>query len=395
MADDKKPDPSLDDWDNLPLDPAADDWDDIPAASADSAKADLPKVDLTEAGEAAGEDDFDDPPPVPSAPAANDGPPPGPFDAFLSGSAAEDDDFDDPPPSSVPPADGAEPADGPPPGPFDAFLGSRAESTDDFDAPSAAPFEIPVEVPVGPSVELEDEAVNDAPGGDVSADIDAAFNTLTPQEPPPAAAQKVELDIDGIFLENLDTPHPEQPKPEPASEPEAPAEPEKAPAPAGPDLSEEVAVRRKVPLVKLLILVLPSLLVLSGLSFGVYRLFIYKPPPPPKPLVIDATVPFREPEPGELPLLPFYINFAGEPETIVEMSVMLYYNDAPDKDLIAANLPAVREVIFRITQSKGSQVVTSGEIQRTLRRELAQAANAALGAEAVSYVQLTQFRILH
>jgi flagellar basal body-associated protein FliL len=141
---------------------------------------------------------------------------------------------------------------------------------------------------------------------------------------------------------------------------------------------------------------LPVLLLLGGLGWGVNHFFLYTPPPPPPPpLTIDPTVPARVPEPGEISLKPFYINFAGEPEIIVEMSVTLYYNDIPDQELIIANLPSVRGVIFRLTKNKGSQVVTSGTMQRALRQELIRAANAALGSEAISYVQLTQFRILH
>jgi flagellar basal body-associated protein FliL len=142
-------------------------------------------------------------------------------------------------------------------------------------------------------------------------------------------------------------------------------------------------------------LVVPGVLILVGLGWGAYRLLIHTPAPPPQVLVIDPSLPPPDPNPGEVPLERFLIPFAGTPEVIVEMSVTLYYNNVSDRELIVDNLPSVRAAIFHITRNKGSQVVTDGGLQRALRQELRQAANEALGAEAISYVQLTQFRILH
>ena len=385
MADEQKTDPALDDWDNLPLDPAADDWDAPPAKPAlEEATPEEPAQPELEAPpeETApppqsqpgpvDEDDFDD-----EAPGSMDGLLDGLGDDIPS---PEPDPDPDPgpgpePETPEPQAEAPKPKPAPklppppPPGAFDAFLGDHAGQGVGFTPPP----------PAGPESEASDS------------------------EPAASLPQKVELDIEGIFFDDLvaatgqgDEPAAEEPA-APAEEAQAPAE--ETPAPDDPAQAPppppEAAPHHKIPLAKLLILVLPTLAVLVVLGLVVHRLFIHTPPPPPEVLVIDPAPSAREPEPGEIPLKPFYINFAGEPEVIVEMSAVLYYNDISDRELIEANLPSVREVIFRLTRNKGGQVVTNGGMQRALRQELRQAANEALGAEAISYVQLTQFRILH
>jgi len=434
MAEERKTGPAPDDWDSLPLDPAADDWDAPPAkpekqAPEKAEEAPFPPV---------SDDDFDDEAPGPESPPVSDDDfddeAPGPLDSVLDGLGDEDDDFDTPSPAAAefpepeppeleapkpeapevpepPPAAPKPPPKlppPPPPGAFDAFLGDNAGKEEVAAAPAKKPAPPPepdledktASPPPDPEDESsEGESPESEPPEDESPDSEP---DATPHPIPP----KVELDIEGIFLDELIS-HPPQDaeaaaeEPAPAAKktpaPPAPAAAEKpaSPAPAPAEEPPEAAPHHKVPFLKLLTLVVPAILILIGLGWAVHRLFIHTPPPPPQVLVIDPSLPPHEPEPGEVPLKPFYINFAGEPEVIVEMSAVLYYNDISDRELIVENLPSVREVIFRITRSKGSEVVTNGGIQRALRQELLQAANEVLGAKAISYVQLTQFRILH
>jgi flagellar basal body-associated protein FliL len=378
MAEDRKTDPALDDWDNIPLDPTAnDDWDEGPAAPPQTPS---------------------DEPPVQSGEA----PPPSTADDAPADDDFDDDDLDAPSPPLVedakPRADGQIGRDQ---GPFDAFLGENAEG-ENFVQPSATPFQPGEPAPEPAPAKGDDDKAEAQPGQGENQPEDESLESMFGLGSP--LPKKVELDIEGTFFENLaaqETPAEilqESPSEEPAAQPEpAPADEEPPPAEPPPPVEPappEAPARHKIPLVKLLILALPALVVLAGLGWAIHRLFLYTPPPPPPILVIDPTVPAREMEPGALPLNPFYINFVGDPETIVEMAVQLFYNDVPDRELVEANLPLVREIIFRLTKNKGNQVVTSGELQRALRRELLQAINAALEAEAISYVQLTQFRIL-
>lgn len=51
MADDKKPDLNLDDWDSIPLDPGADDWDEPPTSAMSSYPAPPPPVEAEQAAQ--------------------------------------------------------------------------------------------------------------------------------------------------------------------------------------------------------------------------------------------------------------------------------------------------------------------------------------------------------
>ncbi|MCL2029839.1 MAG: flagellar basal body-associated FliL family protein [Deltaproteobacteria bacterium] len=383
MADDRKTGPVPDDWDSLPLDPTADDdWDEAPPEAASS--PDLPADGDWDAGQdglaelegalslasPAADDDWDEEP--------------APTDHLDN---PDDDDWDEAPSEAASPLPKAEPMPKEEPN-----VPSEAE---DFDFPPPELFDAFPEEKAGD--EREQAAVPEAPvpdGADPESDL------LSHLASGVALPKKVELDLEDDFLEDLASQvsgtanQPSEPSEEPAPEPEEPAPSEEEPVPPEePAEPEPLAVRlRKIPKPLLLAALALLLLVLTGLGWGVHRLFFHSPPP--RILVINPAVPQRDPEPGEVLLRPFYINFAGEPEAIVEMSVQLYYNDLPDRELIETNLPVVREAIFRLTRIKGSQVVTSGEMQRALRQELIRAANEALGAEAVSYVQFTQFRIL-
>lgn len=441
MAEDKKPDLNLDDWDSIPLDPDANDWDDSPASPAPSPS---PPTGPPETESVSAEPeiviDFD----IPESPAgfpeqdetsALTGGPAGEANAYPDGefdfpedisglSVDEPDEFDasalptdinldfdsvlsdfeapDAPPDDVsgPPAsdktetfdpfaqiDAGDPPSGPTPAPGPAA---------DFTSSPAPP-----PVPFSSDDDDHGEADEDFDAHLGSKDIDDAFAAIEgrPAPPPPMpeagldldelTTKKVELDIDGIFLDSAEEETPE----EPATEPEPPA-PEPAAVVEEPPLEP---VKKKIPKLKLLIIVVPALLVALVLIFGIYKFFLAKEDVAEvRELVIDPRVPPRDPVPGELSMEAFYIGFPGsQGDTLVEMTVVLHYNDVTDKALIEERLPAVRDLIFRATQGKGSQVISDGEIQKGLRQELADNINLALGRASVSYVQITQIRILH
>ena len=380
MADDKKPEPNLDDWDSLPLDPDSDDWDDPPAAKP-AASAPTPPPD----------DDLDDEPPV--APPAEP----------ESAPDTLPDDFDLPEPTAD---DFDAPADLPP----DDFDLPDPAPADDFDAPVDEPkMPAPVLPPITAADDETDESDDDFGAHLAALSIDEHFPPdggdappASPVEPEPAqdeepATKKVELDIEGIFLDDHEEPSDSDgDMPDDGGPEEAPPVEAEAPPPAPPEAPAEEG-KKKIPRLKLLLIVGPAVLILAALGLGAYKLFFAaEPEPPPPPLVIDPRPPHRDPAPGDMELNPFYVNFPGSPnETIVEMQVVLHYPDLPNKMVIDEKMPVIRDIIFRITQSKGAQVISNGELQRSLRQELADQANLALGGEHITYVQINQFRILH
>jgi len=409
MADERKKDPTLDDWNSLPLDPTADDWDDEPAKpgpTAEPGPADEPAKPAEPAKAAAPDkpaDDWDEAPAEPDKP-TEPGQAAEPDKPAEPGQAAEPDEPAEPGQAAEPdkpaePGQAAEP--GEPAEPGQAAEPDKPADADEAPGPAAPPEDQASESASEAEAPGTSEAAPGGPAGE--EDNSEAAGADQSDEAPEPLPQKVELDIEGGFLEDLASmfpkdSRPEQPEAQDAPEapkPAAPPPPKTAPAPkpAQPPLEPPPKPRSRL---KFLALLPPILMLLGGLGWFAHQHFNQAPPPPPPVLVIDPTVPPRgELEPGEMLLKPFYINFAGQPETIVEMTVMLYYNDTPDRELIEANLPVVREVVFRLTRNKGRQVVTNANLQRALRRELVKETNAALGAEAVSYIQLTQFRILH
>lgn len=379
MAEDKKLDLNLDDWDSIPLDPDADDWDDLPASAPPS-------------------------PPPPPVPTLAEEPEP---DTIVDFDLPENSDFFSKP----------DKADETP----DAASGAPDERhLDAFETPEAAPAPAvdkaagndsgPIAAPAPPRPPVQAVGVDDADQteDDFDAhlganDIENAFaamerRTAPPPEIPEAepdfedlTTKKVELDIDGIFFDGTGDDAPTEPEPEPEPEPpaaEQPALEEPPPEPVG----------KKIPIVKLLIIVIPALLFLSGAAFGLYKLFFSSSgaSPAAREAVIDPRVPPRDPVPGEMPLEPFYIAFPGsQGDTLVEMAIVLHYNDFPDKAAVGEGLVTVRDLIFRAVQGKGSRIISDGEMQKALREELAADINLALGREAVSYVGITQIKILH
>ena len=365
MADEKKPDQNLDDWDSLPLDPSDDDWDDIPplapAPEADAAERSF-EARLGDEMNLSGDlPELDD-----SLPELDDEDPP-----------AEEDDFDQLPDI-----------------PLEAFTGPAPA------APSA-----PAAPPPDEADEPQDDDGLSAQLGAMG--IDEAFSALEEsrketdpiQEREPEAdipaTTKVELDIEGIFLDDVEGPKetppaeliPEEPPPVQAAEPEPPA-----------SAPEEPPAKRKRPRAKLLLVAGGVLLVLGGAGFGVYKLFFAGPEIDESQavLAIDPSVPPREPVPGDLELPPFYINFSGpQGETIVEMTVTLHYPDLTDRLILEQSMPTVRDIIARAAKDQGGQVVTSAELQRGLRQAAADQVNGTLGGPHLAYVQISQIRVLH
>ncbi|MDR1922383.1 MAG: hypothetical protein LBS31_11695 [Candidatus Adiutrix sp.] len=345
MADEKKPGLNLDDWDSLPLDPEADDWDDEPPAAVIAERPVQPEPAF--------------PPPGPEAPGLETAALAAGVDA-PAGEAAES--------------------------PAEADVQELSPKTDpanlevdDFGDP-VAPFR-PEEAPAAPAAA--------APRPETPKFMDDA---LAPREAAGAEeapkAKKVELDIEGIFLGSA------APAPPPVEEqsPPPPPRPEVPPAPREPEV-------RKIAKTKMLILIIPAAVALLGLILGAYKIFFSRPPEAPlapeKPLVIETRAPPREPAPGEIQVGPFYINFPGRRSDIVaEMFVVIYYEDAPDRFFIENELTVIRDIIYRATQGLGAEVIADSQLQKRLRQELTEKSNAALGAPRISFIQISQMRVL-
>jgi flagellar basal body-associated protein FliL len=390
MGDEKKPTLNLDDWDSLPLDPGADDWDDEPEAAPKTPvqlePAFPPPAGLKSASSV-----------LPSTQKILIEEEPLEVEAFPAASAAGE---AGPGQATAPrprgaPADEADEADE---APFAADVQELLQNTgpvnleeDDFGDP-VLPFrpDAPASTvvpPPGPEKPAS-AAVVPPPGPERPASAAVV--------PPPGGeeapnAKKVELDIEGIFLDSAAPaePPPAEEPPAPAS---APAPPEVPPAPKEPEV-------RKIAKTKMLILVVPAVVVLLGLIFGLYKLFFSGPPEAPltpeKPLVIETRAPPREPTPGEIQLGPFYINFPGRRNDIMaEMFVVIYYEDAPDRFFIENELTVIRDIVYRVTQGLGAEVIADSQLQKRLRQELMEKANAALGAPRISFIQISQLRVL-
>lgn len=355
MADDTKPD-IQEDWDKLPLDPdAADDWDDIPPppvekkGPASSTSTALEKVSPAEDYFEAQTDRLNKL---------------GNGKQSLTAPEAADDDFDSPA-DEIPP-----------------------ETPDDFEVP-------PVEDDPLPDDDDFDAAAESAPEEPPVADEEEIpLPNISEPKPP---SKKVELDIEGMQFKADQPPAEEEPEEDPEEgEPEPPREaaPPKAEEPAAP---EGPSLRRKIPRLKLLLIVGPALLLLLGLVFGLMALFsdpepVYVPPPPPD---ISPELPLREATAGEMRLESFYVSFPGRAnDTIIELSLILHYNDTPDALLIRDKLTPLRDIIYRVAQGKGSLIITDSTLQGVLREELRERANLLLGGEYISYVQIDQIRIL-
>ena len=209
--------------------------------------------------------------------------------------------------------------------------------------------------------------------------------------------EKVELDIEGMFME----------EPEGEAPPEDGQEP---PSELSPDdkLLEELLLnkdkeatenqgRTMVAKRKRLLIIVPAAIVILSILGLIVKFVFFSPAEviAPVTLIISPDAPPRDAVSGELALDPLYINFPGiKHETIVEMSLIIYFNDFPSRDVINNNLSTIRDIIFRITQSKGSEIIANGEMQQLLRQQLQDNINQTLGNKHISYIQIGQIRIL-
>ncbi len=311
------------------------------------------------------------------------------FNTPASSAENNDDDFDTPTPSVENEGDD-----------FDTEVASNVVTLiDDFDAPDSP----------GSPDDDDDFDAPDSPSDDEPAEKSFAEHLTeqgspdessnAPGSPAPTTNKKVELDIEGFFDgESEKELNKQLAEMEEQAFDDEESLPDAAPFDSLPEAGSEEAEGEEKPKksrLKLLILIGVGLLLLGGIGFAVFALFFTEEEPPPPPLIINPQPPARNLIPGDLPLEPFYLSFPGsQGETIVEMTVSLHYLDEPDKLILDAQLPEVRDIIYRLTQSKGSQVISSGEIQSALKLELAKALNTALKGERLSYVQIQQIRIL-
>jgi len=391
MAEEKKPDSAIDDWDSMPLDPNADDWDDEPGSSA-TAKAKKPEdvqpshdpieIEIEEDDHEADEHDF----------GTIDFDLPAFNETDIKSLNADENDSMDPFPDPMVTTGG-----GPEKKSVELDLGNfdnnrkQGSSTFDGDDDDESFNAHLAAVNIG---QVFEEDVPEKEG----LDSDDENKSGKPEKEPndkEQSTKKVELDIDGIFLESADG--------EADGEGESVEDHQEQKDDHPQDVVEAISVAledegaHKIPKYKLLIIVIPSILVLLGLTFGIYKLFFSSPAPQEKPkvLIINPEVPPRELVPGEMALSPFYLTYpTSSGETVVEMSVILHYNDKTDIMVIDQNLTALRDAIFRLSSGKGAGLISDGETQRILRQELTEICNKILGAQRVSYVQINQLRIL-
>ena len=351
MAEDpKKPQTTeIEDWDNLPLDPNFDDWDDEPAAQ--TAPAELPTEEAAV-------------PPAENKPKME-----------------HDEDFDGPPHDDF---------DSPPPVATIDFETELAALTKDEDDSAGHNEEQTAAAPEAAAIPAEE--TSDPPGIDLTDD-----DSLLPK--------KVELDLDDATLpqsvddgpEELDEPPVEESTDSPIETPPGGIKTE-------PETPQEVPVKkRRIPKLKMLIIIGPIVLVLFALLFTAYKLFFSASPeeesPPAAPLKIEQPLPPPlEPEPGELTLPPFFINLEAKnpkaPETVIELVVVLQYADKADEKTINNNIIVIRDIIFRLVHSKEPKLVGDSQEQSQLKLELTELINKALGSPIVTAVRFISLRTI-
>ena len=202
-------------------------------------------------------------------------------------------------------------------------------------------------------------------------------------------SEKVELDIEGMFAEDPeDDPTEEMSDPSPIDDDDEPL----VVAPPPISKGRTMVARRK-----LLLITVPVAIGVISLLGLIVKFVFFSPSESAAPvtLIISPDAPPREAISGELALDPLYINFPGaKQETIVELSIIIYFDDSPSLNVINNNMSTVRDIIFRITQSKGREIIANGEMQQLLRQQLQDSINKTLGEGHISYIQIGQIRIL-
>ncbi|MGL4208417.1 MAG: flagellar basal body-associated FliL family protein, partial [Candidatus Adiutrix sp.] len=256
--------------------------------------------------------------------------------------------------------------------------------------PGPAPTEVaPSEAVSGETPQASDLADEGALANQLPEN---APDLVPPTKTEEVAKKKVELDIEGIFLEEDET------KDDPSLTPLATEETTEPPAPEAEPQGAPVVTVKQTSKLKKMIIIGPALLVVLAILFFAFRFFISPPkstgPVSPTQLV-EIKGPPKVATPGEMLLNAFYINFPGRTEDIIiEMSVIIHYNDGPDQVFIENRITAIRDVIFRVTQGFGPSVVNDSGVQRALRQELLELSNAVLDTPRISYIQISRLRVL-
>jgi flagellar FliL protein len=79
---------------------------------------------------------------------------------------------------------------------------------------------------------------------------------------------------------------------------------------------------------------------------------------------------------------PFTVNLAGDTESVLQVEIMVELAEAGDKDKLKALQPKALDVVNRLLRSKTLEQVKTTEGQETLAREIREALNQLLEAEA-------------
>jgi flagellar basal body-associated protein FliL len=419
----------LDDWDNLPLDPTADDWDETPAPPATGQATDKDLASLAPLAKTI-EDTFDR---VSQSPDWLDSPSPASEPSVASQANNNDFDEDDEfldlsplvaqeeefPPEAQPRSVGFEDSLDTPSFPeqlsspsiedssesdltltkeaeektplaaladeqdaifdFEDALSSAdknraplAQAQLDQDAPSPQIDKVDQDVP-----DVQDVFLNPEEEGELDADDPAradflkTLSDLDGEDVP----KKVELDLDGIFNEakrEADNLSPEATRlPEEAP----PIEPEKEILVELPSQEPNLSGPIKFARYKILIFFSILGLAVAGLGFGAYQIF-FKSPPQPKTVNEEYQPPSDLAQPlvkipGVLTLERFYVSLGEEPNrTLVEMEIILHYQDEPVAQILKNENVVIRDLIFRLTKTVDPSIVTEMEERRQLQANL-------------------------
>jgi flagellar basal body-associated protein FliL len=259
--------------------------------------------------------------------------------------------------------------------PAEQASGSADEADSDFDiqgVESESGAEKSDQKTDQPASERKEAAPSDSPADDQNRDEFLKSLADTEDENVP---KKVELDLDGIFDEakreadNLS--------------PEATRLPEEAPVQAG-AAAEDVPLPPvdsthqvvKVSRYKLGIFIGVIAVALTGLGFGVYKIFFNKPEVPVQAeslVIMDDLASTREKVPGVYPLERFYISLGQESEpdkVVAEMEIILHYQDDLAVDVIKNENIVIRDLIFRVTKSMPPTILNDLDERRQLQANL-------------------------
>jgi flagellar basal body-associated protein FliL len=329
---------------------------------------------------------------------------PAPDDSWDAGPAAAPPEAAPPPPRDTQPPEAQEATEAPGEGSQDDDFDERAlsalKAVGETAMPEAGP-EAPTDAapPQAPAAGAAGAPEDDQ--GETGADRTRFLESLLDGSET-SLPKKVELDLDGIFdqakkeAENLppDSTHG-------ATEAPKPAEPAEFEEPAPPPEPLQQPAQRKVSKLKLLFFLVPIVVGVALLLFGVYHIFFSgsEPVPEPELVLTDPLDVSTEPEPGELALKPFLVTLEGDDgsKAVAQIDFILHYHDTPDMALINHNLTEVRDLIFRITRSRGPALLSDANTRRQLQADLLTTLNElpafkSENEQKLTYVQISTLR---